>query len=409
MICMLSQQIALSDNWPQWRGPERNGKIEAPAWPKTVSTDQLNQDWSIALEPSYSGPIVVGDTVFTTETIKKKWESVRALGRKTGKEKWQTQWEGAMSVPFFAKANGSWIRSTPAYDSGVLYVAGIRDVLVALDAEKGTLLWRKDFTQEMGSPLPSFGCVSSPLIHGDAVIVQAGGGVVSLDKSTGDVNWHSAKDGGGMYGSAFSSPTITTLAGSEQLVIQSRSELMGLNPSTGNVLWKQPVKAFRGMNILTPTFHKDLVITSAYGGKTHAFKVTKEGSDFNISEAWNFKAQGYMSSPILSDTHMFLHLRNQRIACIKLEDGSEAWTTSERFGKYWSMIANKDQIMALDEKGILYLVKMNTEKLEITDQRKLESNDTWAHLAITGDQVFVRSLNGLSSFRWNKNLTQVSN
>ncbi len=387
-------------DWPQWRGPSRDGLLPSTSWPSSLSGENLTQSWSIPLEPSYSGPIVVGDRVFTTQTSNEEWEVVTAHDRKTGKQLWEARWEGAMKVPFFAKANGSWIRSTPAYSDGRLYVAGMRDVLVCLDTDKGEILWKRNFIAELETPLPSFGFVCSPLVHGDKVIVQAGGGVLALNKETGKTVWHSAKDGGGMFGSAFSSPVVATLGGKKQLVVQSRTDLMGLSIEDGTQLWTQPVKAFRGMNILTPSIHKDLVITSAYGGRTHAFRIGMKDEKFTIEEAWNFKAQGYMSSPILTDTHLFLHLRNQRVACIELATGKEAWTSTERFGKYWSMISNGDVILALDQTGILYLMDVDTSGLKILDKRKISDGETWAHVAMGGNEIFVRSLNELSAFQW---------
>ena len=128
-----------------------------------VSQENLRKIWSVPLGPSYSGPIVVGDRVFTTETMKRKSDSVKAFDSKTGKQLWSTEWLGAMSVPFFAKSNGDWIRSTPAYDDGRLYVAGMRDVLVCLDANDGKQIWKVDFPEKFGTPVPSFGFVCSPL------------------------------------------------------------------------------------------------------------------------------------------------------------------------------------------------------------------------------------------------------
>ena len=119
-----------STDWPQWRGPNRDGYVQSEDWPEGISEDHLKQSWRLELGPSYSGPIVADGKVFTTETKDKKIEVARALDMKTGKELWNTEWEGAMRVPFFARANGDWIRSTPAYDDGRLYVAGMRDVLV---------------------------------------------------------------------------------------------------------------------------------------------------------------------------------------------------------------------------------------------------------------------------------------
>ena len=92
-------------DWPQWRGPARTSVIpDAGHWQDDLKG--LRQTWRVELGPSYSGPIVAGDRVFVTETHDKKSEIVRALDRKTGKELWKVEWLGAMTVPFFARANG---------------------------------------------------------------------------------------------------------------------------------------------------------------------------------------------------------------------------------------------------------------------------------------------------------------
>ena len=117
--------LAAESAWPQWRGPNRDGQFTGPVWPEKLGTNHLQRTWRVELGPSYSGPIVSGDRVFTTESKEKKFEVVTAFDRKTGKELWRAQWEGAMTVPFFAKSNGDWIRATPACDGESLFVAGM--------------------------------------------------------------------------------------------------------------------------------------------------------------------------------------------------------------------------------------------------------------------------------------------
>lgn len=203
-----------------------------------------------------------------------------------------------------------------------------------------------------------------------------------------------------MNGSAFSSPILATLAGSRQLVVQSRTHLAALDPETGKELWSTPVEAFRGMNILTPTVvSSNRVFTSTYGGKTLAFDIRRDGEKFTVEPAWSFKAQGYMTSPVLIDGYAYLHLRNQRALCINLSNGTEQWTSPNGFGKYWSLVANQNRILALDERGILLLLQANPAKLEIVSQRKV-GDDTWAHLAVAGDQIFIRELRALAAYDW---------
>lgn len=388
--------------WTQWRGPTRDGIIGGPAWPDKLQGDSLKQVWRVDnLGPSYSGPIVVADRVFTTQTLDKKTEVVTAHDRKTGKELWRASWEGTITVPFFAAKNGSWIRSTPAYDGKTLYVAGIRDLLVALDGQTGRELWRLDFVKEFEAPPPDFGFVCSPLVDDAGVYVQAGGCLTKVDKRTGKVLWRSLKDGGGMMGSAFSSPVFARLAGKDQVVVQTRTKLAGVDRETGKELWTKEIPSFRGMNILTPVPHgDDGVFTSTYGGNTRLLKIKSDGGKYATEDAWSFRCEGNMTSPVVVGGHAYVLGKDRMLLCVNLETGKEAWRTDERFGEYWSIVANKDKILALDNRGVLYLLKANSKEYDPLDKRKVADSETWAHLAVCGDDIVIRDLNGLTVWRW---------
>ena len=402
VACLFLAQISLGqgvseDDWTQWRGQNRDGiaNIELPG---TLSVEKLVEERSIPLGPSYSGPIVVGDRVFVTATENKSHEVVKAIRISDGKELWSTRWKGSMKVPFFAASNGSWIRATPAWDNGRLYVGGIRDVLVCLDGENGETVWKRDFPAETGTSVPSFGYVSSPLIDGKYVYVQAGGCFQKLDKATGETVWKSLDDGGGMYGSAFSSPRIATLAGKRQAVVLTRTTLNGVDLENGAKLWSQEIPAFRGMNIVTPTIVGDGVFLSTYRNTSQFFEITKSGDSFAITEKWKSPQRAYMSTPVAVDGHAYLRLDSQRFCCMDLKSGETKWR-SKPYGKYASLIVAGDKIMALDERGDLMLIKVNPEKFEVIDVRKV-ADDSWAHVAATRDRVFVRDLEALKIFRW---------
>jgi len=385
--------------WSQWRGPTRDGQVQGPKWPDRLSKESLKLLWRVPLDASYSGPILAEDLVYTTETKNKQTEVVHALDRKTGKERWQAEWKGSITVPFFAAANGSWIRSTPAYDGERLFVAGMRDVLVCLDAASGKEQWRVDFVAELKTTQPAFGFVSSPLVDGEALYVQAGASVVKLNKKTGEIAWRTLKDEGGMNGSAFSSPVLAEVAGKRQLIVQTREKLAGVDPANGEVLWAQKVPSFRGMNILTPMVLGDAIFTSSYQNKSLLYTVSKEGDRYTAAEAWTNKLPGYMSTPVVVDGHAYLHLPNQRIACLDPKTGEPTWT-SKPFGKYCSMVAQDHRILALDQRGVLLLIKANPKEFELIDELKISEDETWAHLAVAGDELYVRELNALAAYRW---------
>lgn len=389
--------------WPQWRGLTRDGRVPASAtpWPDKLDDKSLTKIWSVEnLGPSYSGPVVSADKVFTTETVDKKREVVTAFDRKTGKKVWDAKWDGAMDVPFFAAKNGSWIRATPAFDGERLYVAGMRDLLVCLNGTDGKELWRYDFVKEQKSPLPDFGFVSSPLVDDASVYVQAGGGFAKLDKKSGKLVWLALKDGGGMMGSAFSCPVFATLGGKRQLVVQTRTALYGVDPDTGKELWKRDVPSFRGMNILTPVVSGDTVFTSTYGGTTQGFTVRSAGGALKVEDGWAFKYEGNMTTPVVVDDHAYFLGKDRKAVCVNLTAGKETWRSDKAFGEYWSLVANGEKILALDCKGKLLLLKANPKEFEVLAERAVATAETWAHLAVCGDEVYVRDLHGLTAYRW---------
>ena len=203
-----------------------------------------------------------------------------------------------------------------------------------------------------------------------------------------------------MNGSAFSSPYLATIAGSKQLIVQTRTTLHGVDPAEGTILWSQDIPAFRGMNILTPTVMGDNVFASTYGGTTQLLSVKSAGDKFQVQQKWDVGLQGYMTTPVIIDGFAYWRLKNQRFACINLETGKVAWR-SKPFGKYASLVGAGDKILALDETGTLMLMRANPEEFELIDKRKVGDN-TWAHLAVTKDRVFVRDLQKLIVYRWKR-------
>lgn len=389
--------------WTQWRGPSRTCAISAASWPETLDENSLVEIYRVPLQSSYSGPIVTSDKVFVTETVNKEKEVVKALDRETGKEIWSAEWPGAMTVPFFAASNGSWIRSTPIYDGQKLYVAGMVDELVALDGATGKEAWRIDFKKEFGTNGQAFGSVCSPLIDGGFLFVQTSGGLVKIDCSSGAIVWRSLKEEGGMMSGAFSSPVLSNIAGTRQLVVQTRARLCGVDADKGTELWTIDIPSFRDMNILTPTVIGGRIFTSSYGGGASLYEIKKaspgSATEFEAAQVWKNTTEAYMSSPVVVDEKIYLHLRNKRFSCIDPQSGESLWRTTP-FGDYWSIVSNGAKLLVLDSAGDLLLIDANPKEYSQLSSRHVSDTSTWAHLAVADDQVFVRALDALIVYRW---------
>jgi outer membrane protein assembly factor BamB len=358
-------------------------------------------EWRLELGKGYPGPLVAADRVFVMETVDRETVAVRALHRESGKELWKQSWGATGSVPFFARANGDWVRSTPAYDGELLFAGDMREVLVALDGADGTERWRVDLPARFGTEPPDFGFASSPLVDGDGVYVQAANSLVKLHRKTGETLWRALQQDGGMgSGGAFSSPVIATLAGTRQMVVLTRKALHGVDLDSGAVLWSQPVENYRGMNILTPAIHGDSIFTSPYKARSYLYTVSKdETGAFGVQETWTNPATGYMSSPAIIDGHAYLHLGNQRLDCIDLSSGESRWR-SQPFGKYWSTAQQGDRMLTLDEEGVLYLIQATPGEFRLLDSHRVSEQPTWGHIAVSGTQVFIRELEGIAVYRW---------
>lgn len=392
-------------DWAQWRGPTRDGVVAEANWPDALDEQVLTQVWRVDLAEGYPGPIIHGDRIFTVETLDAKDEVVRAFDAKTGKQLWEKRWAGAVKVPFFARRNGNWIKATPATDGERLYVMGMLDELVCLDVTDGKELWRADFKKRYGTAGPMFGQACSPLVDGDAVYVQAGLSVCKLDKKTGKTLWRAMHDARDFIGGNFSSPVIATVAGKRQLLVQTRGELAGIDLGDGSVLWRESIKAFRGMNILPPTtVGEDHVFTSSYGGGSFMFKIAKaDDGTFSATRQWTNDIEGYMSSPLVIDGYLYMHGRDKKVRCMDVKTGRPAWTTDKEYGEYWSSVRSGDRILALGHDGVLRLIQATPkEACKIIAERKVSKQETWGHLAIDGEMIYIRELKGLSAYRWSK-------
>lgn len=380
--------------WLTWRGNGRDSLVNNQAWPSTLTESNFKQLWSVPFGDSYSGPIVTTNAVFTTESIDGK-ERVTCVDRKTGQTRWNKDWEGSMKVPFFASRNGSWIRSTPASDGETIFVGGIRDVLVALDCQTGEEKWRLDFAQKFGK-VPDFGMVCSPLVEGEFIYIQAGKGLHKINKKDGTIVWSSLGDSGDIMSSgAFSSPVIATVDGKRQLLVQTRTYLAGVDLESGSKLWNKDITSFRGMNILTPTVWDNGIFTSSYGGRSLLLDVDS-GS---VKARWENKVEGYMSSPVIIDHYLYMHLRNKRFTCIDLKEGKEVWITRP-YGEYWSMVSNGEKILALDQAGKIRLIAHNPAEYTMLGELKITDEEAWAHLAVAGSDVVVRTQKSLCLYQW---------
>jgi outer membrane protein assembly factor BamB len=215
------------------------------------------------------------------------------------------------------------------------------------------------------------------------------------------------KGEGGLRGGGFSSPVIAELDGKRQILLQARSELTGIDIDSGAVLWRQPVRAFLGMNILTPLPYENGVYTGTYRSGAFYYSINQGDDGWISKEKWKIgsKASAYMSSPVLHEGHAYVLIQDGNFACYNLRTGKECWRSEKQFGsgrhgKYMSLIRQGNRILALDQGGGLHLIKADPEKFQLIDSKKVSTQPTWSHIAVSDEQVAVRELNAISLYDW---------
>ncbi|MGE3309107.1 MAG: PQQ-binding-like beta-propeller repeat protein [Limisphaerales bacterium] len=263
---MASTLPANSDDWPQWRGPHRDGHSQEKGLFQTWPAGGPKLAWkSNQAGSGYSTPSVVGDRIYLLGNDGLQDESVRALGLKDGAPIWSTR-IGKVGNPD-QKPPFPAARSTPTVEDGVVYALGSDGDLVALDAGKGGVRWRRSLRAEFGGKPGQWAYAESPLIDGDRLICTPGGAeatVLALNKTIGEVVWKAALPEADEAG--YSSAIRVDAGGAAQIVQLLQKGLVGLEATSGKLLWRHTRAVSRyGANIPTPVTFGDLVYFGAAG------------------------------------------------------------------------------------------------------------------------------------------------
>lgn len=319
-ILALALTHTLGQDWPQWRGPNRDGKAAAftapAAWPK-----ELAAKWKVTVGDGVATPALVGDRLYVFARQEGK-EILRCLEAGTGKELWS---EGYDSLGAEGPAGSfSGPRATPTVADGKVVTLGVRGVLSCFDAATGKLFWRKD---EFEGAVPRFYTSASPIVTGGLCIAELGGpdngGVVAYDVASGDVKWRWTNDSPG-----YASPVLFTLDGTRYVMAVTDKKIVALGVSDGALAWETPYAAPpRGYNAATPIVDGQVLFYAGSGRGVTAVRLAKQGGALTAQELWkNTDNSVQFSSPVLKDGYLYALSAGNDLFCLNAQDGKTAWT-----------------------------------------------------------------------------------
>lgn len=256
---------AANSDWPQWRGPNRDGLSKDTGLLKQWPKEGPKLLWQVNdIGDGYSTPSVVGNRIYLMSNIGMENEFVQALSTRDGKPVWTTRVGNVGNPnqnPPYPKA-----RSTPTVDGNFIYALSSDGDLACLETRTGKIRWQKNIRKEFGGKPGEWAYAESPLVDGDVVVVTPGGAeatIVALNKKTGALIWKSAAPGGDDAG--YASAVVVQGGGRKQYVQCLSKGMVGVDAKTGEFLWRNNEVAKGPAQYFTPLARGENVYAGALG------------------------------------------------------------------------------------------------------------------------------------------------
>jgi outer membrane protein assembly factor BamB len=394
LVLSIGASCLWAQDWPQWRGPNRDGKA-AGFSPPAVWPPQLTQKWKVPVGIGDSTPALVGNRLYTFGRQDAE-EAVRCLEANTGKTLWEEKYP-AQHVVTGPPARHPGTRSSPAVADGRICTLGVGGILSCLDAASGKVLWRKQSTNEFMNVAYKHDSSMSPLIVDGWCIVFVGGGgqgaVIAFDLATGEPKWKWDGDA-----PACSSPVVMTVAGVKQLVTLSAKNVIGLRLADGQLLWKLRFEATQGNNT-TPVVDGQTVIYTGQGKGLFSARIEPQEGGFTATPLWtNVSFGARFTTPVLKDGRLFGY--SGKFFCVDARTGATQWSDATSRGNSGALVDAGAVLLGLTVNSELTVFKPSGEAYSELAKFKVAESETWAHPIVAGGRIYVRDRDNVALWTW---------
>ena len=396
-----------SQDWPDWRGPDRDGVWETSGIVEQFDSEVIDLKWSVPIGPGYSGPTVSHGRVYVTDRLERPAQAERVLcfDEETGEEIWTFQYNCVYENVGYPAGP----RASVVVNAGKAYSLGTMGHLFCFDAGTGRLLWQKDLYTEYEMNIPIWGIAATPLVVDEKIIVHVSGSqnacVVAFHKDTGKEIWRNLDDRAG-----YSAPILIEKGGARVVVNWTEHSLSGLDPETGEVYWRFPWRTGSGMSISTPVLYKDHIFVSAfYSGSL----LVNLGEDYTTAEiVWQREGESerktdalhcVMNTPVIQDDFIYGVDSYGELRCLEFSTGDRVWEDLTAVNKdRWAnihFIQQGEHTWMFNEHGELLITRLSPTGMEEISRAKLieptrkqlPRGVTWSHPAFANKHVFIRN------------------
>ncbi|MCS6851212.1 MAG: PQQ-like beta-propeller repeat protein [Gemmataceae bacterium] len=373
---------AESNDWPQWRGPRRDGlSLETglldrwpEAGPKLV--------WQAPVGAGYSA-LAVADGRAITLFQDGDSEAVVCWDAETGKERWRFRYPCRYVNDF-----GNGPRSTPTISGDLIFAVGATGMMHCLKADTGEKVWVRDLLRDFGAENLQWGVSFSPLVEGGLVYTNPGGpngrSLAAFHKADGKLAWAALDDVAG-----YSSPIAVTAAGKRQVVFFTGKRLVGVDPVTGSLLWSYPWETDYDANIATPIAVGDyLFISSGYDRGCALLKVVAEQGTFRIQRVYeNTHMRNHFASCVYYNEHLY-GFDEATLTCMEFRSGTVRWR--ERGFRKGSLTIADGKLFVLSENGRLALADASPEAYRERSSYRFSHGKCWTVPVLCRGKLYLR-------------------
>jgi outer membrane protein assembly factor BamB len=383
-ILVLAASASRAEDWPQWRGPNRDGKSAETGLLKSWPKDGPKLLWAVeGLGTGWSSPAVVKGLVFVTG-VRDDREFLYAYDL-DGKLVWKEEIGPAWTRNY----PGS--RHTPAVSDGDVYVLTGKGLLSCYEAKSGGKWWRIDLVEQFKAAPPTWGFAEGLLVDGDNLICTPGGkeaSLVALMKKSGQTTWTSK----GLGDAAAYTAPILVAQGAARLIVQITSQhVVGVDAATGRCLWRQPFRNLYGDHCVTPIYQDGRIYAVAgFGLGGVMLRLAPDGK--SVTPEWtDARLDSLHGGVILVDGFLYgAGDRNPRWLCLDWKTGEVKYEA--RAFKPGGIAYAEGMLYCYSQDGIVALVPATPREFQPVASFAVPkgTGEHWAHPVISGGRLYIR-------------------
>ncbi len=383
LLLLVLAAPAPAQDWPQWRGPNRDDKVSGFTPPKTWP-QAFHQKWKVSVGQADATPALAGGKLYVFSRQGEN-EVLQCLDAATGKEIWSDKYEA--EAPDGPAGQHPGPRSSPAVAEGKVITLGARGTLSCLDAAGGKLAWRKNDIPGW----PNFFTAMSPLVFNGLCIAQLGsktnGALVAYNLSTGVEKWKWNGDG-----PAYASPVLMSTGDTRFIVAQTDKRVVAVNLADGKLAWETPfAPEGRNYNAATPIVDGQTIIYTGAGRGAIAVRLEKQGETFTATQLWaNTGMSPRFCSPVLKDGLLFGLSDKAGFYCINATTGQTARSEPTARGGFGSILDAGSALIALTPKSQLIVFQPSDKTYTELASIKVADTPTYAQPVLAGDRLFIQ-------------------